>query len=160
MKSQFAMHRKSLFTPLVQRSCFFGSGGPRGIAPHLGSETIRLTQLTLLKSKIYFFMHWLGGAILSPVVHSPSTWLCSAPIWSVLGGVVGSWAGTECLASGWMSQEELIAPSGLSQSLHYQLAGRLKSSSVLLAELGPPVNLGMRKLERNLESFEFILFIL
>ena len=53
-----------------------------------------------------------------------------------------------------------MAPSGPSQSLHYQLAGRLKSSSALLAELGPPVDLGMGKLERTLESFEFILFIL
>lgn len=37
-----------------------GSGRPMGIASHIGSEIIRLTQPNLLKSKFYFLRPWLG----------------------------------------------------------------------------------------------------
>ena len=64
LKSQLSVHRKSLFSPLVQRWCVFDSGRPMGIASHIGSEIIRLTQLNLLKSKFYFLRPWLGSSVI------------------------------------------------------------------------------------------------
>ena len=64
LKSQLSVHRKSFFSPLLQRWCVFDSGRPMGIASHIGSEIIRLTQLNLLKSKLYFLRAWLGSSVI------------------------------------------------------------------------------------------------
>ena len=84
LKSQLSVHRKSLFSPLAQRWCVFGSARPMGIASHIGSEIIRLTQLNLLKSKYYFLRPWLGSSVTQSYLTLCDLMDCSTPGFPVL----------------------------------------------------------------------------
>lgn len=112
------------WTQVRTHICSFGLGGVTAIAPHFGSEMIRIIQLNLLKSKIYFMRQRLGGSILDSVVHSTSTWLPLYMCLECLGSVVGSWAGRG-FSIGLGVAGRTDAPSDVSQSPHHQLVGNL-----------------------------------
>lgn len=113
LKKQFLIHR-SLFSPWLQRWCFFDSGGSTVMASLFRSNIIRITQWNLLKSRIYFFRQTLGRI-------NPET--CSRPSHGLL-----FWATLECPGQCGVGLWEclvlyvaggLLVPSGLSLSLCY-----------------------------------------
>lgn len=133
----------SSLVQLVGRQCCFGSGRAPGKASRFGSEIIRIIRLPAPQSEIYLFRQRLGGSILSSITHSTCTWPLSRLCVECPGRCGGGAGLGKCLVSHWMLQEELMASSGLSHSLHYQRAGNLKSPFMLRAELCPLVSLGI-----------------
>ena len=78
--------------------------------------------------------------------------LASAPHQS--GVSLAMWSEAGLGLNVWHRLDFILRADGsqsLSQSQHYQLAGRLETSSMLLAELCPLANLEIGKLERTLE---------
>lgn len=133
----------SSLVQLVGRQCCFGAGGAPGKASRFGSEIIRIIRLPAPQSEIYLFRQRLGGSILSSITHSTCTWPLSRLCVECPGRCGGGAGLGKCLVSHWMLQEELMASSGPSHSLHYQRAGNLKSPFMLRAELCPLVSLGI-----------------